>query len=686
MVHDEKGQVIIEDNKVWLAMSTRGYSNRSSYQGLYCLDLETYDLDLVGTISFNICENGVTRYAQNHASDIIYNSMADEWIVYCGCDVNTAQIFCGLLPGDPREGGFIFVDVEHVQYEGSTNGEEDPSLIYDGEAGKWRLVMCNSQPGTGYQIPLYESDTWNGDFKEIARYATGPCTGNLIRMVDGKFYVFSGRGTDNMEAIAYPEMTKVCSLNVESSPKSYNVWPSILPVPNEETGETRYFLLTFDREQHAVASNYSSHNYGNLYLYESVQVTGKPAPAKDPAVENTHPIVDGKITSAQQLAQIRNDLAGNYVLAADIDLSGVENWVPIGTEEAPFTGTFDGNGHIISGMNSDRENANAVGLFGSIAAGATVKNVAVVESSVRGYTYVGLLAGKNYGVITNCMAKGIAEGFSAVGGLVGQNNGKITNSHTSGQVISTGGDSVGGFVGVNTGNLGTVDLANKGVITGCASEAAVNGYVNVGGFVGQNDCGTVTGCYATGNVEGVTFVGGFAGRSGISYSNSSRAPITNCYATGTVKARHHAGGFAGYNDGNLTQCFAAGATVTAEEAVGGLVGWNNNHANVNLCYTAAAVADTAAAGSLVGENYGIVNASAGISGTDVFGNCPLTVLEAVAPNLKTASVYRNTLKGFAASPWTVSEGAYPQLAGLPVFGEFDAAQAVEAQIDCSDYL
>ena len=56
-----------------------------------------------------------------------------------------------------------------------------------------------------------------------------------------------------------------------------------------------------------------------------------------------------RITDEAGLKAIANDLNGNYVLAADITLTG--QWTPLGTEASPFTGTFDGGGHSIKGLN-----------------------------------------------------------------------------------------------------------------------------------------------------------------------------------------------------------------------------------------------------------------------------------------------------------------------------------------------
>lgn len=55
------------------------------------------------------------------------------------------------------------------------------------------------------------------------------------------------------------------------------------------------------------------------------------------------------IYTAEDLNNIRNDLDGNYYLAADIDLDGIV-WEPVGTESNPFTGVFDGRGHAIINM------------------------------------------------------------------------------------------------------------------------------------------------------------------------------------------------------------------------------------------------------------------------------------------------------------------------------------------------
>ena len=90
-----------------------------------------------------------------------------------------------------------------------------------------------------------------------------------------------------------------------------------------------------------------------------------------------------RITTAEELADIAQKPSGNYALGADIDLSQIESWEPIGgfEEGNEFSGTFDGNGYVISGMTikgleADEEfNYLPIGLFGKVT--GTIRNVCI---------------------------------------------------------------------------------------------------------------------------------------------------------------------------------------------------------------------------------------------------------------------------------------------------------------------
>lgn len=115
-----------------------------------------------------------------------------------------------------------------------------------------------------------------------------------------------------------------------------------------------------------------------------------------------------KISTAKQLAAMKPN--GSYVLTADIDMSGTA-FSPIGTYETPFTGTFDGDGHTISGLTID-STENYQGLFGVNE--GLIKNVVLDDDcTVKGNAYVGGIAGENFGQIENCISRAAIQGNTA---------------------------------------------------------------------------------------------------------------------------------------------------------------------------------------------------------------------------------------------------------------------------------
>ncbi len=70
----------------------------------------------------------------------------------------------------------------------------------------------------------------------------------------------------------------------------------------------------------------------------------------------------------------------NYMQQADIQLS-TDEWVPIGTWDAPFTGTFNGNGFEITGLTMTDPDAEIIGLFG-VAENAHIYNVTLRDYDI----------------------------------------------------------------------------------------------------------------------------------------------------------------------------------------------------------------------------------------------------------------------------------------------------------------
>jgi hypothetical protein len=299
------------------------------------------------------------------------------------------------------------------------------------------------------------------------------------------------------------------------------------------------------------------------------------------------------ISSAQELQNIQHNLAGTYVLDADVDASVTATWnsgaglLPIGDSSQPFTGTLDGNGHVIINLyvNSGARN---VGLFGVIGAKAKVKNVGLlggsVTETVTPFSPVGALAGTNDGNVADCWATtsviGLSQGDPA-GGLVGVNNGTVAGSYASGSV--SGGE-VGGLIGTNTGTVRGSYASGK--VAGGIGEDS-------GGLVGGNN-GAVQTSYATGNVVGTS------GRVGGLVGFNETGAIANAYASGTVLGIMGAniGGLVGENSGRVSASYATGWVAgTVSFTAGGLIGVGDPTGSVVAGYwDTEATAQTKSAG------------------------------------------------------------------------------------------
>ena len=167
-------------------------------------------------------------------------------------------------------------------------------------------------------------------------------------------------------------------------------------------------------------------------------------------------------------------LTTNCTLAADITLpapeTGGSNWVAPGawgynTEQYNYKGTFDGNGHTISGIVIN-STTNDHGLISYLSTEGVVKNVHIKNAQINGLGFLGGIVAGNNGTVINCTfdgtitgkdtSKGISE---KVGGIVGSNErgGRIIACYSTGE-ISSPPRYVGCVVGINNND-------NNGVVS-----------------------------------------------------------------------------------------------------------------------------------------------------------------------------------------------------------------------------
>ena len=140
-----------------------------------------------------------------------------------------------------------------------------------------------------------------------------------------------------------------------------------------------------------------------------------------------------------------------YKQTADIDLSGVSNWTPIGKydpynhqSDRPFSGTFDGGGKTIRNLTDNAPGTNGQGLFG-YARGASIRNLTLADCAVSGKGFVGGIVGSApQSTISDCTVSGTVSGSSSVGGIAGSipgaegKEGSIVNCINRASVSGTG--------------------------------------------------------------------------------------------------------------------------------------------------------------------------------------------------------------------------------------------------------
>lgn len=202
------------------------------------------------------------------------------------------------------------------------------------------------------------------------------------------------------------------------------------------------------------------------------------------------------IYTVSDLDSIRNNLKGNYILMADIDMSEEtrkggtwdtgNGWNPI----KDFAGVFDGNGHRIIGMNIYGYAGQGVGLFGNTlmqkGKGVVVKNLGMVDVSID----VNFSGRSQYDSMYDGYIGSIVGYVDASSDEPGKT--KIENCYVTGNIqTQETTPCVGGLIGLAAKSW-WVEVKN------CYNNVNIDGGYHTGGILGG--CGEIGNCYNTGNV------------------------------------------------------------------------------------------------------------------------------------------------------------------------------------------
>lgn len=361
------------------------------------------------------------------------------------------------------------------------------------------------------------------------------------------------------------------------------------------------------------------------------------------------------IKTAADLAAIHNDLSAHYALEADIDLFG-QIFEPIGNgAEGAFTGSLDGRGHTIRGLELNLQDSKYVGLFGYLE--GSVSNLKLSGVDIVGGRYVGAVAG-NIGLggsVTDCsvLSGSVSSNESAVsacvGGITGLCEGTLDRCSNAASVAKYHCNKnscgyVGGLAGKVTEAIELNDSSNSGSILSMDSYNSTV-YAYTGGLIGQTEKKVrLQDCSNTGEVRQGSCAGGLigqaddtvemsgcsnAGRISGSYGYSAgliaRAAkdveIEKCINTGEVIEGFSVGGIIGICDGTavISDCVNSGdiSQNYKEQDCGGIAGRLSKMKLLNcrnegsiscITYTAGIVGG--GSGSILGcSNYGEVCSS-----------------------------------------------------------------------------
>ena len=274
-----------------------------------------------------------------------------------------------------------------------------------------------------------------------------------------------------------------------------------------------------------------------------------------------------EVASASAFNDIRNNLGYNYILTDDIALTDYQagaGWIPIGTSEAPFTGTLNGNGHSITGLIINNDDLIGGGLFNEIS-GAIIENLTITDASITGYRKLAILVSiAQSSTIKDCTISGAVTGVSGdadaafIGALAYQILGGNVSDCSANATIVNEAETSGFIYSIQAANV------DRCSFTGSITNDALNN----GGFAEAISQSNVRNCYVQAVVDGGFTVSGFTNNCVI---NSN---IINCYVANTYTIdfpEFECAAFAYIStDSNITTCYYDSdiTTLTDENATG----------------------------------------------------------------------------------------------------------------------
>ena len=422
-------------------------------------------------------------------------TLADE-VLYQG----SGQTYFAYAPYQSIEAGVTSVDFSIKTDQSGSEYMQASDLLYAaGSVTSPELTVNFSHKLCKLTVKLQTEADFSGSISYEHLYLRGCLSTTSLNLTDGTLGEAKGEAIETemwhneesgtYECILVPQTVKysvVVVANVNNSPKSY----VYTPANAYEFKSNNSYTLTLTIKEQDVQSEINSikvagwgdgkdialgnGELGDGYTYD--------------ASTNTYTVSSAKGLLAWRTA-LESDHAINCTLAANIDMTE-ETWQGA---KISYSGTFDGNGHTITGLNDCLVYNNR----------GTIRNVTLVNPKVNAPSNVKAAAvvGTNYGLIENChVVGGSVKGiWYNAGGIAGQNEGGTIRACSSSATVTLDGYTYG---------AGGIAGSNFGTVLACYATGKVTASgIQNGAIVGENDYdGTTTACYWSGeSAQGVGY-------------------------------------------------------------------------------------------------------------------------------------------------------------------------------------
>lgn len=270
----EDGEPLLDRDRLWYTMTIRGRALPHHIQGIFSLNPTVFDLRFEGVVLFDrndgLLRNEVASHLFYDRNRKCWRGLTTGFSAYANPE-EKKQLLAVESINDPRFG----FSVMNAKPMGMIGDFEDPHILWDSKAGKWRMLACENIKG--YKAIMLESEEWNNNYRRIAGPTKYNSTGTSIQRVGDKRYCFSGSQDRKVYIYTYPELAEAGTLAMDLPPwdktSGTRIWPNVVQLP--EGYPFRYVALMMDRFNYPELKG-PNWTYGALYLYHGYE-SGNPS-------------------------------------------------------------------------------------------------------------------------------------------------------------------------------------------------------------------------------------------------------------------------------------------------------------------------------------------------------------------------------------------------------------------------